>query len=166
MLSAQRMWMFCEEIYILCCNFEFPHSVLTDVFGGITTVCTKEHPTSQIHCIGPQMIPQLQMTPQMTPKSDCKWSLTGNDLNKWYRKKIRNGVDSMKSPRIYEKKTKYSSRKTTIKTGKHTVPNDKIDTARYNFWASKKKKEWVVYNTYTAWSLIVFSCTLWKCARF
>ena len=29
-------YVFCQEIYILCCNFEFP-SVLTDVFRVITT---------------------------------------------------------------------------------------------------------------------------------
>ena len=40
--------------------------------------------------------------------------------------KIRNGVDSMKSPRIYEEAAKFPGIKVTIKIGKHTVPNNKI----------------------------------------
>ena len=55
--------------------------------------------------------------------------------------KIRNGVDSMKSPGIYEEKTNSSGVKATIKIGKHTVPNKKFNMAIHNFRMKKKKKE-------------------------
>ena len=55
--------------------------------------------------------------------------------------KIRNGVDSMKSPGIYEGKTNSSRVKATIKIGKHTVPNNKFNMAIHNFRTTKKKKK-------------------------
>ena len=41
--------------------------------------------------------------------------------------KIRNGVDSMKSPVVYEDS---SGIKASIKIGKYTVPNNKIKTKK------------------------------------
>ena len=54
--------------------------------------------------------------------------------------KIRNGVDSMKSPGIYEEKTNSSGLKAT-KIGKHALPNNKINMAKHNFRTKKKEKE-------------------------
>ena len=71
----------------------------------------------------------------------------------------------MKSPGIYEEKTKSSGIEATIKAGKHTVPNNKINMPIHNCWAKKKKKEkkkkWItyIYDAYAAWTQFFFQWT-------